>query len=146
MDFERDAPDVDIENYDTLAADYLFFIACIDRNDVPLALLGRPHRVKRERRWELSVPTRFITKRTAESALDFHRLVHRSTRNWLEKQGLLGQQTQVAITRLLEVFPDHSHRNRSKWRRLLPMLSILCHLASLDKKTRLGQIWYGNAP
>jgi hypothetical protein len=40
--------------------------------------------------------------------------VHVSTRNWLQKQGLLGQWTQVAITRLLEVFPNHKYGSRKQ--------------------------------
>src|ERR1700722_11408422 len=61
-----------------------------------------------------------ITKRPAGSALDVHRLVHLTTRNWLRKQDSLCQWTQVAITRLLDMFPDNNHGNRSKWRMLLP--------------------------
>ncbi|KAH7122353.1 kinesin light chain 3, partial [Dendryphion nanum] len=106
---------------DALAADYLLFMACVDRNDVPLALL--PAASPREQEID-AIRTldaySLVTKRTAESALDVHQLVHVSTRNWLEKEGMLRQQTHVAITRLLEVFPDNSHGSRSKWRRLLP--------------------------
>jgi hypothetical protein len=104
-----------IRRHNTLAADYLLFMACIDRNDVPLALL--PTASPREKGVD-AVRTldaySFVTKRTAESALDLHRLVHLSTRNWLQRQDLLSQQTQKAITRLLKVFPDHNHGNRSK--------------------------------
>ncbi|RDL31839.1 uncharacterized protein BP5553_09241 [Venustampulla echinocandica] len=110
-----------IRHQDTLAADYLLFMACVDPTDVPLALL--PATSPREKGID-AVGTldaySFVTKRTAESALDLHRLVHLSTRNWLKNQELLSQWTQVAITRLLEVFPDSNHGNRSKWRRLLP--------------------------
>jgi tetratricopeptide (TPR) repeat protein len=110
-----------IRRQDTLAADYLLLMACVDPTDVPLALL--PTTSPREKGID-AVRTldsySFVTKRTAESALDLHRLVHLSTRNWLKKQESLSQRTQVAITRLLEVFPDSNHWNRSKWRRLLP--------------------------
>jgi tetratricopeptide (TPR) repeat protein len=110
-----------IRRQDTVAADYLLFMACVDPTDVPLALL--PMTSPREKGID-AVGTlnaySFVTKRTAESALDLHRLVHLLTRNWLKKQESLSQRTQVAITRLLEVFPDSNHWNRSKWRRLLP--------------------------
>ncbi|TVY16193.1 Subtilisin BL [Lachnellula arida] len=105
-----------------LAADYLLFMACTDLTNVPLALL--PMTLPQEKGID-AVGTldaySFVTKRTAASVIDLHRLVHLSTRNWLQKnQELLSQRTQVAITRLLEVFPDSNHWNRSKWRRLLP--------------------------
>jgi tetratricopeptide (TPR) repeat protein len=61
-----------------------------------------------------------VTKRTAESSLDLHRLVHVSTRIWLQEHRLLIRWTQVVVARLLEVFPDNKHGSRSKWRRLLP--------------------------
>jgi hypothetical protein len=106
---------------DIVAAEYLLFMACIDPRDIPLALLPitLPHEKGIDAVGTLNTYS-FVTKRTAESALDLHRLVHLSTRKWLKKQELLSQHTQAAITRLLEVFPDSSHWNRSKWRRLLP--------------------------
>jgi hypothetical protein len=45
----------------------------------------------------------FINKRSADQALDLHRLVYRTTRNWLRKQELMAQWTERAITRLEEV-------------------------------------------
>ncbi|KAH7326971.1 hypothetical protein BKA65DRAFT_608042 [Rhexocercosporidium sp. MPI-PUGE-AT-0058] len=110
-----------IRRQDTLAADYLLFIACVNPMDVPLALL--PTTSPREKGIDAVgtlVAYSFVTKRTAESAVDLHRLVHLSTRNWLQKQKFLSKQTQIAITRLLEVFPGDNDGNRSKWRRLLP--------------------------
>jgi tetratricopeptide (TPR) repeat protein len=110
-----------IRRQDRLTADYLLFMACVDPTDVPLDLL--PTTSPREEGIN-AIGTldaySFVTRRTAESALDLHRLVHLLTRNWLKKQELLSQRTQVAITRLLKVFPDSNHGNRSKWRRLLP--------------------------
>jgi hypothetical protein len=76
--------------HDTLAADYLLFMACVDLNDIPLALL--PAASPREK-GVLAVGTLnaylFVTKRTAESALNLHQLVHVLTRNWLKRKGLL---------------------------------------------------------
>lgn len=103
-----------------LAADYLFFIACIDWKDIPLALLPTAPPSEEKDALEILHSYSFITKRPGESALDLHRLVHLETRNWLQRHGLLSQRTKVVFTRLLEVFPDDDHWNRSKWRRLLP--------------------------
>jgi tetratricopeptide (TPR) repeat protein len=110
-----------IRRHDALAADYLLFMACVDRNDIPLEILPTA------RTYEQGISAvatldaySFVTKRTAESALDLHRLVHVSTRIWLQEHRLLSQWTQVVVTRLLEVFPDNEHGSRSRWRRLLP--------------------------
>jgi hypothetical protein len=60
-------------------------MACVDLTDVPLALL--PTTSPREK-WIDAVGTldaySFVTKRTAESALDLHRLVHLSTRGFFQ--------------------------------------------------------------
>jgi tetratricopeptide (TPR) repeat protein len=115
MSFEQ------ICRHNALAADYLLFMACVNRNDIPLALLptARSHEQGTHAVATLDAYS-LVTKRTAESSLDLHRLVHASTRNWLQEQRLLSQWTQVVVTRLLEVFPDDNHGSRSKWRRLLP--------------------------
>jgi tetratricopeptide (TPR) repeat protein len=133
-----------ILRHDTLAAAYLLFMACVDRNDIPLALLPTAktheqgvHAVRTLDAYSL------VTKRTAESALDLHRLVHFSARSWLKKEGLMSQQTQAAITRLLEVFPDHNHGNRSKWRRLLPhaTFALLSSPAEQNNEAKTKLVW-----
>jgi hypothetical protein len=92
----------------------------VDRNDIPLALLptSRPHEQGLHAVATLDAYS-LVTKRTAESALDLHQLVHISTRNWLQQQGLISQWNQVVVTRLLEVFPDNNHGSRSKWSSVL---------------------------
>jgi tetratricopeptide (TPR) repeat protein len=110
-----------IRRRDTLAADYLLFMACVDRNDIPLALLPTASpREKSNGAVRTLEAYSFVTIRTVESALDLHRLVHLSTHNWLQEQGFLSQQTEKVIARLFDMFPDDNHENRSKWRRLLP--------------------------
>jgi tetratricopeptide (TPR) repeat protein len=133
-----------IRRHDTLAADYLLFMACVDRNDVPLALLPAASPCEKGIHAVGTLDAySFVTKRTAESALDLHRLVHVSTRNWLEKKGLLSQQTQVAIARLLEVFPEHNHGSRSRWRRLLPhaKYALSSGLTGQENEARINLVW-----
>jgi hypothetical protein len=133
-----------IRRHDTLAAEYLLFMACVDRNDVPLTLLPAAslHEQGIHAVGTLDAYS-FVTKRTAESALDLHRLVHVSTRNWLEREGLLSQQNQVAITRLLEVFPDHNHGSRSKWRRFLPhaKFALSSGLTGQENEAKTNLLW-----
>ncbi|KAH8708390.1 kinesin light chain [Phaeosphaeriaceae sp. PMI808] len=109
-----------IHRDDSLAADYLFLAACIDRKDIPLELLEASSPRERDDAIKILNSYALVTRRPAESAIDLHQLVHRALRGWLQKQETLDQWTQHAITRLLRVFPDYNHGSRSKWRRLLP--------------------------
>ncbi|KAL5392900.1 hypothetical protein DPSP01_000595 [Paraphaeosphaeria sporulosa] len=133
-----------IRRHDDLAADYLLFMACVDRNDIPLALLptARPHEHGIHAVATLDSYS-LVTKRTAESALDLHRLVHVSTRIWLQEHKMLSQWTEVVITRLLEVFPDSKHGSRSKWRRLLPHAksALSSDLTEQDNEARTNLAW-----
>jgi len=105
-----------------LAVDYMSFMACIDRKDIPQSLLPvGPSRKKGIAAIGSLHAYSMIVKRPAASAIDLHQLVHLTTRNWLQNQeSLLAKWTEAAITRLLDMFPDDNHGNRSKWRRLLP--------------------------
>jgi tetratricopeptide (TPR) repeat protein len=105
---------------DSPAATYLFFAACIDRKDILLDLLEAASPQARKDVVKLLDKYALITRRPAESAFDIHRLVHQALWKQLQVQGRLGQWTLHTITRLLQVYPDNDHSNRSKWRRLLP--------------------------
>ncbi|KAJ9132607.1 Kinesin light chain 1 [Pleurostoma richardsiae] len=93
-----------IRQRDRLAADYLSFLACVDAKDVPQSLLPPGQSRKKETD---AIGTllgySFIAKRSADSALNVHRLVHLATRNWLRKEGLLHDWTYRAIARLAEL-------------------------------------------
>ncbi|KAG9229325.1 hypothetical protein BJ875DRAFT_508003 [Amylocarpus encephaloides] len=75
----------------------------------------------------------FITKRQAQSAVELHRLMHLATRQWLQRQNLLTEWTEIAITRLVRDFPDNTHGNISKWRRLLPHAKFVLLLGLMMK-------------
>jgi hypothetical protein len=103
-----------------LAAEYLFLAACRDRKDILLEFLEAPSLYERDDAIRVINSYKIVTRRPAESALDLHRLVHGALRGWLRKQETLENWTETAVTRLSQVFPDDSHGNRSKWRRMLP--------------------------
>jgi tetratricopeptide (TPR) repeat protein len=111
-----------IRRCNMLAVDYMSFMACVDRKDIPQSLLPvGPSREKGIAAIGSLHAYSMIVKRPAASAIDLHQLVHLTTRNWLQNQeSLLARWTEAAITRLLDMFPDDNHGNRSKWRRLLP--------------------------
>ncbi|KAL5370834.1 hypothetical protein DPSP01_014640 [Paraphaeosphaeria sporulosa] len=104
----------------TLAINYLFFAACVERKDIPLEFFEAASSSAREHAIKVLEKYALVTRRPADTALDLHRLVHCALREDLRKHGRLQQWTQRTITQLLQVFPDSDHSNRSKWRRLLP--------------------------
>jgi hypothetical protein len=110
-----------IRRRDSLAAEYLSFVACISPKDVPQSLL--PPGLSRKREID-AIGTlnaySFITRRSKDLAFDVHRLVHLATRGWLKRQGVLAQWTDKGITRLEDIFPDGDYRKRSIWRAYLP--------------------------
>ncbi|BDD58982.1 hypothetical protein MAP00_004217 [Monascus purpureus] len=114
---------------DPLAADYLSFVACIHPKDIPLSLLppGPSRKKEVDAKGTLNAYY-FITKRTADQAIDVHQLVHLATRNWLQKEESLASWTSRVIARLAEVFAGSGHHNRVFWRLYLP--HALCVLES----------------
>ncbi|CAK7207197.1 hypothetical protein SEUCBS139899_010005, partial [Sporothrix eucalyptigena] len=91
-----------IRERDALAADYLSFMACVDTKDIPQSLLppGPSRKTKTDALGTLQGYS-FITIRSADAAIDIHRLVHLATRNWLRKEGLLPSWTGRATARLV---------------------------------------------
>jgi nucleoside phosphorylase/tetratricopeptide (TPR) repeat protein len=110
-----------IRERDSLAAEYLSLMACIDPRDIPPHLLppGRS-RVKQHDALGVLKAYSFITVQPANQFLSLHRLVHLATRNWLRKENSLEQWTLKAGTRLKSVFPNSDYRNRRLWREYLP--------------------------
>ncbi|PVH97584.1 kinesin light chain [Periconia macrospinosa] len=109
-----------IRNSNPLAEEYLFFMACVDRKDIVIEFLDAPSPREREKAIKTISSYKLATRRPAESALDLHRLVHCALQDHLQQQGLFDRWIQTAITKLARLFPDESHSNRSKWRRMLP--------------------------
>ena len=136
-----------IRHRDPLAADYLSFMCCIDSKDIPQSLLPPgPSRKKEIEAIGTLNAYSFITIRPADTALDLHRLVHLSTRNWLRKEKLLTCSTERVIRRLEEVFPDDDHKNRSVWRTYLPHVRYILESSLVDKdwQSRMNLLWrYG---
>jgi DNA transposition AAA+ family ATPase len=129
-----------IRQRDPLAAEYLSFMACVEPRDIPQSLL--PPGLTRKKEIDAIGTLKaysFVTRRLVDMALDLHRLVHLATRNWLRKEDLLTSWIEKAIVRLEEVFPNHSHKNRSLWRIYLPHVyfALKSDLVNLDWRTRM---------
>jgi len=106
---------------DSLAADYLSFMSCINPKAIPLSLLLPAQSRKKiiDAIGTLSAYS-FITKRPDDQSLDIHRLVHLATRNWLREQNSLSEWIAKAIAQLADIFPKNNHKNRILWRTYLP--------------------------
>ncbi|KAK6084211.1 hypothetical protein SCUP234_03540 [Seiridium cupressi] len=136
-----------VRQRDPLAADYLSFMACVDAKDIPQSLLpSGPSRKKEIEAIGTLQGYSFIAKRSADSAISIHRLVHLATRNWLRKEGLLPDWTGRVISRLAEVLSDVGHNNREVWRSYMPhaYYALGPDLGSEGDQNRLDLLWgYG---
>jgi tetratricopeptide (TPR) repeat protein len=135
-----------IRRRDSLAVDYLSFMACVDWRDIPQSLLPPgPSRRKEIDALGTLTAYSFASRRPADVTLDLHRLVHLATRNWLRKEGLLVHWTERAIMRLEEVFPDNNHMKRSIWRTYLPHVRyVLESDVNKDGERKMALLWrYG---
>lgn len=109
-----------IRDEDPLAGEYLSMAACMNPQDILLEFFEAPTPKQREEAIKVIETYRLITRRTAESSLDLHQMVHRAIRDWLHNQDMLEEWIERAIARLKKVFPGDQHVNRSKWRRMMP--------------------------
>jgi tetratricopeptide (TPR) repeat protein len=133
-----------IRRRDPLASDYLSFMACIDRKDIPQSLLpdGAALKKKIEAIGTLKAYS-FIIKRSEAMVFDLHRLVHLATRNWLQKEGAFSRWIEAAIDRLNDLFPEGEHQNRAQWRVLLPHAAYALRQDVVDQGNirRLDLTW-----
>jgi nucleoside phosphorylase/tetratricopeptide (TPR) repeat protein len=115
-----------IQRQDPLAADYLFFIACIDYRNIPQSLL--PQLTSRKQKVDaLGLLNAYSFTNGQERDIDMHRLVYIATRNWLRKNALFSYWIQRVAEHLQNVFPDNHHTNRGLWREYLPHALTLVH-------------------
>jgi tetratricopeptide (TPR) repeat protein len=110
-----------IRQRDSLAIDYLSFMACINPRDIPPHLLPPgPSRVKRYDALGVLKAYSFITVQPINQFLNLHRLVYLATRNWLRKENSLEECMVKAGVRLKNIFPNNEYKNRRLWREYLP--------------------------
>jgi tetratricopeptide (TPR) repeat protein len=126
-----------IQRRDSLAAEYLSFMSCIEPKDIPQSLLppGPSRKAEIDAIGTLNAYS-FVSRRPAGLTFDLHRLVHLATRNWLRKEGQFSQSIQKAIMRLNEIFPGDSHENRSLRRTYLPHVRCVLESDVIDDDWR----------
>ena len=117
-----------ILEHDTLAADLLVFISCIEWRAIPYSILPTAHP---EALLADGIGTlcsySFLEKRDYGKKLDMHRLVHLATRTWISQNGREAETRNAALKHLSEAFPSNDYTNREIWRDYLP------HVARIDK-------------
>jgi tetratricopeptide (TPR) repeat protein len=133
----------EIRRSHTLAADCLFLAACVAYKDIPFELFEDKNPRGGENAVQVLSRYALVTRRPEDSALDVHRRVHHALRDWLQQQGRLSQQSEDALEQLLRIFPDNSHQNRSKWRRLLPhtKYALSFRSAEVESDCRSALTW-----
>jgi tetratricopeptide (TPR) repeat protein len=104
-----------------LAADYLSFMSCMDSRNIPQSLLppAPSNKAMVDAIGTLDAYS-FLTRRPEDQSFDLHRLVHLTTRNWLQEEGLLTRWTDRAVSQLARVFPTGEHASRPVWKAYLP--------------------------
>jgi tetratricopeptide (TPR) repeat protein len=123
-----------IRKQDPLAAEYLSFIACIDRINIPQSLLPiRGSAVQRVKALGTLTGYAFITERqqmtqevNREKFFDMHRLVHVASGAWLHEHGQWASWAHTVVDRLEEVVPLGGHERKELW---IPYLSHAIHVA-----------------
>jgi tetratricopeptide (TPR) repeat protein len=117
-----------IRRQDPLAAEYLAFIACIDRINVPQSLLpSRGSRVQQMKALGTLTGYAFITERqqTVQGAererfFDMHRLVYLALVAWLQEHGEWAGWVCTATNRLSDLLPYGGHERKEVWVPYLP--------------------------
>ncbi|KAN0087024.1 hypothetical protein V8E54_000712 [Elaphomyces granulatus] len=126
-----------IQRLNSLAADYLSFMSCIDPRDIPLSLLPPDSsQVKQQNALGLLKAYSFITGQADDQTVSLHRLVHLATRNWLQSGGVLEQWTVNTGKRVRDIFPSDAHENRILWRKYLPHALFVVQRKEFQNDTR----------
>ena len=139
---------------DRLAADYLSFMACTDRVNIPQSLLPSGDSPLQQAK---AIGTlkgyAFITERQqvsqqlqGEKFFDIHRLVHMASIWWLKEQGEWKAWIGRAVSQLDELVPYGGHETREAWATYLPhathvaaIYSTLNEIASASLLHRVGR-------
>ena len=130
---------------DAIAADYLSFMACIDRINIPQPLFppcSSP--VQQAKAIGTLKAYAFVTERqqatpgsVSETFFDVHRLVHMAVAWWLNGQDEQKAWVAKAAARLEELVPYGGHENKDIWMRYLPHANHVAVLEGLlDNETR----------
>ncbi|CAG8950857.1 hypothetical protein HYFRA_00003074 [Hymenoscyphus fraxineus] len=129
-----------IRKEDEKAAQYLSFMSCLLRENIPTSLLPRRSRDEFLSSTGTLKAYSFITERKEKDSFDIHRLVYIATRNWLkqEKDNQLRHWTNVALSRMKDVLiPNDDLKDLELWRAYLPHANQLTASPEISSKSDL---------
>jgi tetratricopeptide (TPR) repeat protein len=134
-----------LRRQDRLAAEYLSFMACIDRVNIPQSLLPPGGSLVQQAK-ALGTLTgyAFITERQQtvqelgrERFFDMHRLVHIASAWWLDGHNERVTWSSRAVTQLIELVPAGGHERKEIWTKYLPHAIYMAGLSdTVDDLTR----------
>ncbi|KAF4612495.1 hypothetical protein G7Y89_g15595 [Cudoniella acicularis] len=111
---------LEICRQDKLAREYLSFMACLVRQNIPQSLLPMASRTKAYDAIGTLTAYSFITKHKTDDLFDMHRLVHIAMRNWLKQENEWRNWNQKALQQMNVIFPWPRHENRAIWMKYFP--------------------------
>lgn len=124
-----------IQHLNTLASDYLSFMACINSRNIPKSFLPQPVSKKKVNdAISLLKAYSFVSAQAEDDLLSVHRLVHLATRSWMRKKHQFTTNILKATDRLNEIFPDSSHENRKLWQQYLPHSLLVLEESDIQKQ------------
>jgi nucleoside phosphorylase/tetratricopeptide (TPR) repeat protein len=110
-----------IRNLNTLAANYLSFMACINPRDIPQSILPPATSAKNKiDALGLLSAYSFIGEHSSSRSFSLHRLVHLATRNWMKRNEVFEYWVLKTTQQLDDVFPNDLYSNQALWREYLP--------------------------
>ncbi|KAF2187411.1 kinesin light chain 1 [Zopfia rhizophila CBS 207.26] len=136
-----------IQRQDPLAAEYLSFISCIDRINIPQSLLPLgTSQLQHIKALGTLTGYAFLTERqqtvpgaNKERFFDMHRLVRMALSWWLEGHGRRKAWAGTAAARIEELVPYGGHERREIWMAYLPHALHVVELEdALDGATSAG--------
>jgi tetratricopeptide (TPR) repeat protein len=114
-----------IQQYDLLAAECLYFMSCVAQQDIPHSLLPSASKSKEVMAIGTLKAYAFITPRKRGNSYDIHRLVQIAVRNWLETTGELTRWSCEFLKQVARIFPFFDHWNRDECTMYLPHVQCI---------------------
>jgi tetratricopeptide (TPR) repeat protein len=132
-----------IQRQDQLAAEYLSFIACIDRIEIPQSLLPPGGSlVQQVKALGTLTAYAFITERQQtpqelyqERFFYMHRLVHMASAWWLDGHNKRATWAGRAVARLEELVPHGGHERKATWTKYLSHAAYVAALSDTVGET-----------
>jgi len=133
-----------IQKYDLLAAEYLYFMSCVAQRDIPHSLLPSASKLRKAQAIGTLKAYAFITVHEGGNSYDIHRLVQIAVRNWLRKTGELTRWRCETMKQVARIFPFFEHVNRYECTIYLPHAQCILRFQDFpdDFQEPLGELLF----